>query len=90
MEEFLRAQTLPTTTLDKALAIALDAWTTGFLTLSSDAKDDPPSAEEVAKRRVEQLAVASIEAAVLERSSTLPAAWRSLKDADIREKLENQ
>ena len=90
MEEFLRAQTLPSTTLDKALDIALNAWTIGYLTLSSDSKDDPPSQEEIAKRRSEQLAAACIEAAVLDRSSTLPATWRSLNDADIREKLEKQ
>lgn len=88
MEAFLRTQKLPAPSLDKALQIALDAWTIGYLTLTSDSKDDLPSDEDIAKARTEQLAAASIEAAVLEHSSTLPATWRSLKDPDVRHTLE--
>jgi proteasome alpha subunit len=89
MEQFLRAQSLPAISLDRALAQALDAWTIGHLTLTTDSKDDPPSAEEIAKHRAEQLATASIEAAVLERSSPLPITWRTLRDVEIRPGLEN-
>ncbi len=90
MEEFLRSQTLPATTLERALTVALDAWTVGHLTLTADSKDDLPSTDDLDKHRGEQLAAASIEAAVLERSSTLPATWRGLKDAEIRPNLEKR
>jgi len=90
MEEFLRSQTLPAATLDRALAIALDAWTVGHLALTADAGDDPPSSDAIGKHRSEQLAAASIEAAVLEQASTLPITWRALQDAEIRPGLEKR
>jgi proteasome alpha subunit len=90
MEQFLRAQTLPATTLDRALSLALDAWTIGHLTLGADPQDDLPPAAEIARHRSEQLAAASIEAAVLDRSSPLPITWRVLRDAEIRPNLEKR
>ena len=90
MEDYLRAQKLPTATLEEALSMALDTWSIGHLTLSSDSKDELPSPEELAKHRTEQLAAAAIEAAVLERSSRLPATWRSLKDTEVRPILEKR
>src|SRR5687767_12468828 len=56
MEDFLRTQTLPAATLDRALAIALDAWTIGHLTLGADPKDEPPSPAAMSRHRAEQLA----------------------------------
>ena len=90
MEEYLRTQTLPAATLEQALTLALDAWTVGHLTLGADPKDDLPSAEDMAKHRSGQLAGGCIEAAVLERSSKLPATWRALQDAEIRPGLEKR
>lgn len=89
MEEFLRSKTLRSRTLEESINIALDAWTIGYLTLNADSKDDLPSDEEIAKQRQEHLASSAIEAAVLERSSRLPATWRSIKDGEIRQSLEN-
>lgn len=88
MEEFLRAHTLPAASLDRALNIALDAWTVGHLTLSADPKDKPPTKEQIAAHRAEQLAEAAIEAAILEKTSPLPMTWRTLADAEIRATLQ--
>ena len=84
MEQFLRGKELTTLDLDAALRLALDAWALGHLTLNEDARDEPPSAEQIAQHAREQIAAASIEAAVLERTSVLPITWRSLADEDIR------
>ncbi len=88
MEEFLRTQNLPAPSLERALSIALDAWTIGHLTLSADSKDEPPTKEEIAAHRAEQLAGAAIEAAVLEKASAVPMTWRTLADAEIRATLQ--
>ena len=90
MEQFLRAQKLPSATLEEALAVALDAWTVGHLTLTADTEGALPSAEQIAKHRASQLAAASIEAAVMEHGSPLPITWRTLADAEIRPGLEKQ
>ena len=87
MEEFLRANLPAELDLEKALPLALDAWTVGHLTLAGEPGEALPSAGEIARHRQEQLAQTSIEAAVLERASALPMTWRALEDADIRPKL---
>lgn len=88
MEHFLRQQTLPAVNLDRALTLALDAWTVGHLALTGEPKDDLSSADEIARHRTAQLAEASIEAAVLAHGSPLPITWRALRDAEIRPGLD--
>jgi proteasome alpha subunit len=90
MEQFLRQQTLPAGSLEKALEIALDAWTIGHLVQSSEPSDDLPSQEDLAKHRTEQLAAASVEAAILTDSGTQTATWRFLHDGEIRPQLEKR
>jgi proteasome alpha subunit len=90
MEQFLRQQTLPAATLEKALQIALDAWTIGHLTQSGEPTEELPSEEAVAVHRQEQLAAASIEAAILTDSGSHAATWRSLRDAEVRPQLEKR
>ncbi|MEI9894534.1 MAG: hypothetical protein WDN28_11765 [Chthoniobacter sp.] len=90
MEQFLRQQKLPATTLEKALEIALDAWTIGHLALTAEPSDDLPPDEDVAKHRAEQLAGASVEAAILTETGTQAATWRALRDAEIRSPLEKR
>jgi proteasome alpha subunit len=87
MEEFLREKLPSKLPLEKALDLALDTWTVGHLTLGEDVAEGLPAAEEIARHRSEQLAGASLEAAVLERSSGLPMTWRSLSDENIRPAL---
>lgn len=90
MEQYLRAQTLPAVNLDRALHLALEAWTVGHLALSADVSSDPPTAETIAHHRTEQLAALSIEAAVLERSTPLPVTWRALPDGKVRPAFEKR
>jgi len=90
MEQFLRAKKLPVATLEEALILAFEAWTIGHLTLGADARDDLPSSGEIAHHRTEQLAAASVEAAILDRSSPLPITWRTLPDGEVRPRLEKR
>jgi proteasome alpha subunit len=90
MEKFLGTQKLPAPNLETALKIALDAWTIGHMALGHDTDDFSPSEEDLAAHRKTQLAAASIEAAILTQSGTLPMTWRSLKDAEIRPGLEGK
>jgi proteasome alpha subunit len=90
MERFLREQKLPAPTLEKALEIALDAWTVGHLTQSGEPSEELPSAEAIAKAREEQLAASSIEAAILTDVGTQTVTWRSLRDTEIRPQFEKR
>ncbi|HYR57661.1 MAG TPA: hypothetical protein VEO95_03485 [Chthoniobacteraceae bacterium] len=90
MEEFLRGSVTAKLSLDAALDLALDAWAVGHLTLSGEPAEGLPASEQIAKARQEQLALASIEAAVLERASALPMTWRALPDDEIRPQLAGQ
>ena len=89
MEQFLRKEKLPAATLEKAFQIALDAWAIGHLALTAEPADDLPSDEDVAKHRSEQLAGASVEAAILTDNGTA-ATWRTLRDTEIRPQLEKR
>ena len=88
MGQFLRSQHVAHKPLGEALAVAVDAWTIGHLTLGDDAGEDLPDEAVVAAHRAEQLKATSIEAAVLEHGAAFPASWRALREADIRPDLE--
>ena len=90
MEQFLRTQNVATKTLEAALEAALDAWAIGHLALTEEPGDELPDAARIAAHRSEQLGATSIEAAVLEHTSAFPAAWRALREADIRSGLETK
>lgn len=90
MEQFLRQQTLPAASLEKALEIALDAWTVGHLALNAEPAEELPADEEIAKHRVEQLGAATIEAAILTDTGGQTVTWRVLKDAEIRPAFEKR
>lgn len=83
MEKFLRERDFAASDLPHALEIALDTWTVGHLALNSESQEELPSAEKIAAHRAEQLAAAVIEAAVLERSASLPVTYRSLSGDDL-------
>jgi proteasome alpha subunit len=84
MEQFLRGQDLPKLKLEDALVLASKAWSVGHLTLAAESRDDAPNKEAIAAHLNEQLAVASVECAVLERKSVLPMTWRAIAEADAR------
>ena len=83
MEKFLQGQDFAGSGLQHALGVALDAWVVGHLTLAGDEQTELPSAEKIAGHRKEQLASFVIEAAVLERSSSLPITYRALVNDDL-------
>jgi proteasome alpha subunit len=84
MERFLRDKDFVKLSLNNALDLACDAWTVGHLALAGVAGDEPPAPKAIAAHRKEHLTEASIEAAVLERTATLPMTWRSLPDVEVR------
>jgi len=90
MELFLREKHAARRPLEDALAVAVDAWTIGHLALAGEPNDAPPPAEKIATHRDEQLALTSIEAAVLETASPIPMTWRMLPDREIRPLLEKR
>jgi len=84
METFLKTQHGPDADLEATLNSALDAWSIGHMTLqTNDAKEQPERAA-VTKHRKEQLAVAGIEAALLERDADRAIRYRSLSDKELR------
>jgi proteasome alpha subunit len=84
MEHYLRDHEFAKLSLNAALNLACNAWAVGHLVLGGDAGDTPPTSEAIAAHRTKHLTAASIEAAVLERSATLPMTWRSLPDTEVR------
>lgn len=90
MEQFLRQEKLPAASLEKALEIALDAWTVGHMALTGEPTEELPTDEEIAKHRAEQMAGATIEAAILADTGAQAITWRALKDAEIRPALEKR
>jgi proteasome alpha subunit len=84
MEAFLASQHAPNANLETTFNSALDAWSIGHMTLqTSDAKEQPERAV-VTKHRQEQLAVAGIEAALLERDERRAIRYRPLPDKELR------
>ena len=90
MEQFLRGQSHASASLEEAIAIACDAWTIGHLALGDEIKDGLPTPDEVAAHRMAQLTEASVEAAVLDKTSPLPMMWRPLPDSWVRPLLERE
>ena len=84
MEAFLATQHAPDADLETTFNSALDAWSIGHMTLqTSDAKEQPERTA-VTKHREEQLAIAGIEAALLERDTGRAIRYRSLSDKELR------
>jgi proteasome alpha subunit len=84
MEAFLAARHTSEADLATTFNSALDAWSIGHMTLqTSDAKEQPEHTA-VAKHREEQLAIAGIEAALLERDAGRAIRYRPLSDKELR------
>jgi proteasome alpha subunit len=84
METFLTTQHAPDANLETAFNAALDAWSIGHMILQTTDAKEPPEQAAVTKHRREQLAVAGIEAALLERDSSRAIRYRSLSDKELR------
>jgi proteasome alpha subunit len=84
MDAFLRAEHTPDTSFEAVVNTALYAWSVGHMLLDvADAKE-VPEREAIAQHRRERLAVAAIEAAVLERDSDTAIHYRPLADKELR------
>ena len=84
MEAFLATQHGPEADLATTFNSALDAWSIGHMTLQSSDVKEQPERTAVRKHREEQLAIAGIEAALLERDAGKAIRYRSLSDKELR------
>lgn len=82
MERYLAGAFRPDLDLPEALRIGLDAWTVGFLASGSEKETPLPDAAQLRASQREQLAEATVEAAVLERAAPSAIAYRTLTAAE--------
>ena len=90
MERYLRQHDVRVAPLERALRVALDAWSVGHLALEEEWHQEMPSPETIAARGRDRLAETTIEAAVLDRTSTVPITWRPLLDEEVRPLLHSE
>jgi hypothetical protein len=84
MEAFLKSEHKPAANFETAVNSALDAWSVGHMLLQASEAKELPARDAIAQHRHEQLAIAAIEAAVLERDGSRPMRYRSLADKELR------
>jgi len=84
MEAFLRDEHKADASLETAVNSALDAWSVGHMLLQAGEAKELPARDAIAQHRQEQLTIAAIEAAVLERDGSRPLRYRSLTDKELR------
>ncbi len=84
MEAFLKTEHKPDSSFDKAVKSALDAWSVGHMLLQAGDAKQLPERDAITQHRREQLAMAAIEAAVLDRDGRTAIRYRSLADKELR------
>jgi proteasome alpha subunit len=84
MEAFLKTEHKPYGSFDAAVKSALDAWSVGHMLLQAGDAKQLPERDAIAQHRREQLAMAAIEAGVLERDGSTTIRYRSLADKELR------
>ena len=85
MEAFLKTEHKPDSSFDAAVKSALDAWSVGHMLLQGNTDGKQlPMRDAITQHRREQLAIAAIEAAVLERDGNTTIRYRSLADKELR------
>ena len=84
MEAFLKAEHKPDSSFEAAVNSALDAWSVGHMLLQDSDAKELPGREAIKQHCREQLAMAAIEAAVLERAGTTTIRYRLLSDKELR------
>jgi hypothetical protein len=84
MESYLGGEHSPAASLDRALKIALEAWSVGHLASGDAAVKELPAAEKITAARKEQMRAAGVEAAVLERDAKIAIRYRPLSEEEIR------
>ncbi len=84
MESFLQNEHTTGTTLARALAVALDAWTIGSLALGEAGIRAVPDKTAIAEGRRKQMEGSAIEAALLERDPKRSIRYRTLADEELK------
>ena len=84
MESFLNSEYKPGMELREAVRAAVDAWSVGHLSAGPDSGKEVPARAAIEQDRQQQLAVAGIEAAVLERNARSAIRYRCLSDDEAR------
>lgn len=87
MEKFLRAEHSAGATFERAMKIALDAWTVGHLALGDGGVKELPGRDKILAERKDRLRTAGVEAAILERHDKIAIRYRALTEAEIRSAL---
>ena len=87
MEKFLQAEHSAGATFERAMKIALDAWTVGHLALGDGGVKELPARDKILSERKDRLRTAGVEAAVLERDDKIAIRYRALTEAEIRSAL---
>ncbi len=83
MEKYLGGRALENPSLIEAAKAALGAWSVGDIALAADSSEELPTQEAISARLRERLALASVEGALLERSSSRPACYRPLSVMEV-------
>jgi proteasome alpha subunit len=84
METFLKKEHRPDMDLGTAVRTALNSWTVAHLSAGPEAPKELPPIDALNVHRDEQLALAGIEAAVLERNKARAIRYRPLSDEEAR------
>jgi proteasome alpha subunit len=84
METSLRGGRHASAGFAEAVRIAAHTWAIGHMALTGDEDEALPHAPRVSEHLREQLAGASIEAAVLEHGAPLPATYRAVAESEVR------
>jgi proteasome alpha subunit len=87
MENYLAAEHSAGATFERALKLALDAWTIGHLSLGDAGVKELPARDKILAERKERLRAAGIEAAVLDRDDKTAIRYRALSEPEIRSAL---
>ena len=87
METYLAAEHSAGATFERALKLALDAWTVGHLALGDSGVKEVPARDKILTERKERLRAAGIEAAVLDRADKAAIRYRALTEPEIRSAL---
>jgi proteasome alpha subunit len=87
MENFLEAEHSAGATFERAMKVALDAWTVGHLALGDGGVKELPAREKILAERKERLRAAGVEAAILERNDKIAIRYRALTETEIRSAL---
>jgi proteasome alpha subunit len=87
MEKFLQAEHSAGATFERAMKMALDAWTVGHLALGDGGVKELPARDKILAERKERLRAAGVEAAILERDDKIAIRYRPLTESEIRSAL---